>query len=484
MFNPTTWNPSLSVLFNLAVSLVLGAFMVHQQRRGARFSVRVFTGLALGVVLGAVFHGLYATQPATVAVITETNAYLDIVGTGYVKLLQMIVMPLILVSIIGAILKLKDAQALGKISVLTIGTLLATTLVAACIGVLMAKLFGLTAVGLTASAAEVARGTYLQDALPGTHALSVPSLLLSFIPSNPFLDLTGARKTSTIAVVVFAALVGIAATGMAQKKPLLFASFANFVDVAQALVMRLVALVLRLTPYGVFALMTMVVAGSSYADILKLISFVAASYAALALMFGVHLALVAACGLNPLRFAVKVFPVLAFAFSSRSSMGAIPMNVQTQTQRLGTPEGIANFAASFGATIGQNGCAGIYPAMLAVMIAPTVGIDPYTPAFLVQLLAVVTLGSIGVAGVGGGATFAALIVLSTMNLPVALAGLLISVEPLIDMGRTALNVSGSITAGTVVSRVMGETDQAVFDSDTEKELDGVEPVAAPLPAVA
>jgi L-cystine uptake protein TcyP (sodium:dicarboxylate symporter family) len=155
-------------------------------------------------------------------------------------------------------------------------------------------------------------------------------------------------------------------------------------------------------------------------------------------------------------------------------MGAIPMNVQTQTQRLGTPEGIANFAASFGATIGQNGCAGIYPAMLAIMIAPTVGIDPFTFSFIAQLIAIVTIGSIGVAGVGGGATFAALIVLSTMNLPVALAGLLISVEPLIDMGRTALNVSGAITAGTITSRVLGETDMNVFNSDAELNLDGVE----------
>jgi L-cystine uptake protein TcyP (sodium:dicarboxylate symporter family) len=214
-----------------------------------------------------------------------------------------------------------------------------------------------------------------------------------------------------------------------------------------------------------------VVAESSYTDILKLISFVAASYCALVLMFCVHLGLVAAAGLNPLRFASKIFPVLAFAFTSRSSMGAIPMNVHTQTKRLGTPEGIANFAASFGATIGQNGCAGIYPAMLAVMIAPTVGIDPFTVSFLAQLIAVVTLGSIGVAGVGGGATFAALIVLSTMNLPVALAGLLISVEPLIDMGRTALNVSGSITAGTLASRVLGQTNMAVFNSDMAPDFD-------------
>jgi L-cystine uptake protein TcyP (sodium:dicarboxylate symporter family) len=477
MFSSSMFSPTTCILINLAVALGLGVFMVRQQRKHARFTVRVLTALGLGVVLGAVIHGLYAGAPASATVIPVTNSYLDIVGTGYVKLLQMIVMPLILVSIIGAILKLKDATSLGKISALTIGTLLATTLVAAAIGILMAKLFGLTAVGLTSSAAEVARGDYLKGSMASASALSVPSLLLSFIPTNPFLDLTGARKTSTIAVVIFAVFVGVAALGMAPKKPALFTAFAYFVGIAQALVMRLVSLVLRLTPYGVFALMTAVVAESSYADILKLLRFVAASYCALALMFGVHLGLVAAVGLNPFRFAAKIFPVLAFAFTSRSSMGAIPMNVQTQTQRLGTPEGIANFAASFGATIGQNGCAGIYPAMLAVMIAPTVGIDPFTVNFLAQLLAVVTLGSIGVAGVGGGATFAALIVLSTMNLPVALAGLLISVEPLIDMGRTALNVSGAITAGTVVSRLLGQTDMAVFNSDTAPDLDADMPNA-------
>jgi L-cystine uptake protein TcyP (sodium:dicarboxylate symporter family) len=235
--------------------------------------------------------------------------------------------------------------------------------------------------------------------------------------------------------------------------------------------MRIVTLVLRLTPYGVFALMAQVVSTSSYTDILHLIDFVLASYSALILMFGVHLLIISGVGLNPLRYLKKVLPVLTFAFTSRSSAGAIPMSVQTQTLRLGTSEGIANFAASFGATIGQNGCAGIYPAMLAVMIAPTIGVDPYTLSFIAPLLAIVTIGSVGVAGVGGGATFAALIVLSAMNLPVALAGLLISIEPLIDMGRTALNVSGSITAGAVTSRVLGETDIAVFNGDAELNID-------------
>ena len=465
---------AINIILNLLVALLVFAFMFHQQRKHATFTVRVFTGLGLGVLLGAAVQWLYG---AGSPIIAGTNEYIDIVGSGYVKLLQMIIMPLIMVSIISAILKLKDASSLGKISALTIGTLLITTTVAAAIGILMAKLFGLTAVGLTSSAAEVARGVQLQGSLETAKALSLPKLLVSFVPTNPFLDMTGARKTSTIAVVVFSIFIGISATGIAAKKPEIFASFEHFMKVAHAIVMRMVTLVLRLTPYGVFALMFEVVASSSYTDILKLINFVVASYSALILMFLVHLAIIAGVGLNPLRFVKKVFPVLAFAFTSRTSAGSIPMSVQTQTQRLGTPEGIANFAASFGSTIGQNGCAGIYPAMLAVMIAPTVGVDPFTVSFLLPLLAIITIGSVGVAGVGGGATFAALIVLSAMDLPVALAGLLISVEPLIDMGRTALNVSGSITAGTVTSRVMGQTDLAVYNSDDAPDLDEAEHTA-------
>ncbi len=459
---------AIQVILNLAVAAAILAFLYLQQARHATFTVRVFSALGLGIVLGA---GLQAIYGAANPILASTGQYLDIVGTGYVKLLQMIVMPLIMVSIIGAILKLKNASSLGKISALTIGTLMLTTVVAAAIGVLMAKLFGLSAIGLTSNAAEVARGAYLQGKLPDAQAISLPSMIISFLPANPFLDMTGGRKTSTIAVVIFSIFIGIAATGIAQKKPDDFAAFERFIQVAHTIVMRLVTIVLRLTPYGVFALMAQVVATSSYADILNLIGFVLASYCALLLMFGVHLGLVSASGLNPLRFVKKIFPVLVFAFTSRTSAGSIPMSVQTQTQRLGTPEGIANFAASFGATIGQNGCAGIYPAMLAVMIAPTVGIDPFTLGFLLPLLAIIMVGSVGVAGVGGGATFAALIVLSSLDLPVALAGLLISIEPLIDMGRTALNVSGSITAGTITSRVLGETDLAVFNREDDSGND-------------
>lgn len=465
---------NLPLILNLAIALAVCVLLYVFQQRHVSFTKRVFLGLGLGVVFGA---GLQMVYGIGSPVIASTRDYLNIVGEGYVKLLQMVIMPLIMVSIIQAILKLRDATSLGKISALTIGALMVTTAIAASIGILMAKVYGLTAVGLTSSAAEVARGHYLEGKLATAQQISLPNMILSFIPENPFLDMTGTRNTSTIAVVIFSMFIGISATGIAAKKPDVFESFSRFVHVAHVIVMRMVTLVLRLTPFGVFALITRVLAGSSLQDILHLLGFVLASYSALILMFCVHLLIVSGIGLNPVRYVKKIFPVLAFAFTSRTSAGSIPMSVQTQTGRLGTPEGIANFAASFGSMMGQNGCAGIYPAMLAVMIAPTVGIDPWTLDFLLPLVGIVTIGSVGVAGVGGGATFAALIVLSALNLPVALAGLLISIEPLIDMGRTALNVSGSITAGTFASRVLGQTDMKVFNSDEEMNLDGDEQVA-------
>ena len=224
----------------------------------------------------------------------------------------------------------------------------------------------------------------------------------------------------------------------------------------------MVTLILRLTPYGILAIITKVTATSDYESIAKLGEFVVASYVALGIVFLIHLLLLTLAGLNPITYVKKVLPVLTFAFTSRTSAGTLPLNVKTQSEELGVPTGIANFAGSFGLTIGQNGCAGVYPAMLAIMIAPTVGINPLSPSFIFTVILVVAISSFGVAGVGGGATFAAILVLSALDLPVALAGLLISVEPLIDMGRTALNVSGSMTAGILTSKVTGELDTSVY----------------------
>lgn len=290
-----------------------------------------------------------------------------------------------------------------------------------------------------------------------------PSLLLSLLPQNPFADLTGVRPTAIISVVIFSAFLGVAALKLMDKDSLNGERIRNGIEALQALIISLVRLVMQFTPYGVFALMAKMVATANVADIVKLGEFLVASYLGLAIMFIVHALILLFVRVNPIEFFKKVFPVLTFAFTSRSSAASIPLNIEAQTKQLGVPEGIASFSASFGATIGQNGCAGLYPAMLAVMVAPTVGINPLDPLWIAQLIVIVTLSSIGVAGVGGGATFAALIVLPAMGLPVTLVALLISIEPLIDMGRTALNVNGSMTAGVTTSQLLGVRDTLTKD---------------------
>lgn len=458
----------LPLTLNIVAFVVLLVLLSRFSRQNWSLSKKVLTGLVIGVLFGLVLQLIYGENSA---VVKESISWFNIVGNGYVQLLQMVVMPLVFVSILSAVARLHNASSLGKISVLTIGVLLFTTAISALVGVFVTGLFGLSAEGLVQGVQETARLSAIQSNYVGKVAdLTVPQLVLSFIPKNPFADLTGASPTSIISVVIFAAFLGVAALQLLKDDEVKGQRVLVAIDTLQSWVMKLVRLVMKLTPYGVLALMTKVVAGSNLQDIIKLGSFVIASYLGLAIMFGVHALLLSVNGINPMRFFRKVWPVITFAFTSRSSAASIPLSVETQTRRLGVPESIASFAASFGATIGQNGCAGLYPTMLAVMVAPTVGINPFDPLWIATLVGIVTLSSAGVAGVGGGATFAALIVLPAMGLPVTLVALLISIEPLIDMGRTALNVNGSMTAGSLTSRWLGLTDKRVLESDDNAEL--------------
>lgn len=454
----------------LNILIFAGLILILMQTRKTNWSLakKVFAGLCLGVGFGLGLHLVYSAQPE---VLTESIQWFNIVGNGYVKLLQMVVMPLVFISILSAVIKLHDASSLGKISIFSIGTLLFTTLIAALVGVFVTNLFGLSAAGLVQGTQETERLAKLNSDYVGKVTdLNVPDFILSFVPTNPFAELTGANPTSIISVVIFATFLGLAGIQLIKENAEKGQHIVTAIETLQAWVMKLVRLVMLLTPYGVFALITKVVASSKLVDIINLGGFLVASYVGLAIMFMVHAIILALTGVNPIRFFKKVLPVLTFAFTSRSSAASIPLNIEAQTRRLGVPESIASFSASFGTTIGQNGCAGLYPAMLAVMVAPTVGINPLDPVWILTLACIVTLSSIGVAGVGGGATFAALIVLPIMGLPVTLVALLISIEPLIDMGRTALNVDGSMTAGMVTSQLMGQTDQTILQSEQYEEL--------------
>lgn len=432
--------------------LLLGLIYIHFHYKTWSLSRKVFIALVAGLLFGIILQIIYsANNPA---IISQSVEWFNIVGNGYVKLLQMIVMPLIFVSILSAVAKLHDAASLGKISSFVISMLLLTTLIAAIVAIIVSLSFNLSANELTSGIQEQARAIKLQEIKSNTlDNLSVPAMLLSFLPSNPFQDLAGLRSTSIMGVVIFAIFLGIAALKLLKDNQEQGATLLSGIIILQQWIMKLVRMVIQLTPYGVFALMVKMSATSDAKSMLSLGLFIIASYIAILIMFIIHGVLVMLVGESFIGYFKKITTIMAFAFTSRSSAAAIPLNIQTQETRFGVPNSIASFSASFGAIIGQNGCAGIYPAMLAMMIAPTIGID-LNLQFLITLVFVVTISSIGVAGVGGGATYAALIVLPIMGLPIELVALLISIEPIIDMGRTALNVSGTMTSGIVTAHLL------------------------------
>ncbi|HBI9160460.1 TPA: L-cystine transporter [Staphylococcus aureus] len=453
-------------LINIIVLVIFIVILHMMARKHISFAKRVFTALGIGIVFGVLLHLAYGTHSN---IITSTSDWFNIVGQGYVALLQMIVMPLIFISIVAAFTKIQIGEKFAKIGSLIFIFLIGTVTIAAIVGVVYALVFGLDASTINLGNAEQARGSEIAKQAKDLTAHTLPQQILELLPKNPFLDFTGQRATSTIAVVIFASFIGFAYLCVARKQPDHGELLKRAIDAIYSLVMAIVTFVLRLTPYGVLAIMANTLSTSDFGAIWTLGKFLIASYAALITMYIIHLIILSLLGISPIRYVKKTLEVLIFAFTSRSSAGALPLNVQTQTRRLGVPEGIANFAATFGLSIGQNGCAGIYPAMLAIMVAPVANVE-IDLQFIVTLIAVVIISSFGVAGVGGGATFASILVLSTLNLPVALAGVLISVEPLIDMGRTALNVNDSMLAGTGTAKLTKHWDKDTFESNDNAAL--------------
>ena len=448
---------SFAAIANLVVFVLLAGVLFNFRKPRLTLGRQILLGLLLGAGYGLALQFLYGSGDAAVK---ETLTWTNVVALGYISLLKMVIMPLVLVMMIAAVVRMREVADLGRIGGSVVGILVGTTAVAALVGILVSNLFGLNADAITQGARELEQAASLTSRYENVANLGLADMLVRFIPSNIFSDLTGARPTSIIAVVIFGILFGLAALGVAKEDPARGEKLREAVLTLQAVIMRLVQMIMALTPYGILALMTRVVAGSNAQDLWNLVEFVGASYVAIAIMFAIHGILLRLAGVNVRSYFKTVWPVLTFAFTSRSSAATIPLNVETQVDGLKVPEPIANLSATFGATIGQNGCAGIYPAMLAVMIAPSMGIYPLSFSFILPLVAIVAISSFGIAGVGGGATFAALVVLPAMGFPVTVAAVLISVEPLIDMARTALNVNGAMTAGVLTGRWLGKGAEA------------------------
>ncbi|WP_157142694.1 L-cystine transporter [Brachyspira pilosicoli] len=450
-------------LINIIVLLLIIFLLYFMEKKHLNFTVRVLSALILGLLLGFVLRNIYAQNTD---VITNTMIWYNVVGSGYVRLLQMLVMPLIFISITMALLNIKGDSNIAKMTMIIIAILMITTAISALVGILISKGFGLDASKIQAIVGDYSQGALnYENRLEAFNSKPVPQQLLEIIPTNPFSALAGGGGSPTLSVVFFSAFVGMAALGIKKKKPEVFDFFRKIMFSLHEIVMRIVSIVMRLTPYGVLALMSKFMATSDLKAFAQLGQFLLASYIAIFIMLIVHSVILIIFGYNPVKYYSKALPTLAFAFSSRTSAGTLPMTVDTLKNKMGISEGVSNLSASLAVTIGQNGCAGIYPAMVVAMIAPTLGINVFEPVFLIKVVIIIAIGSFGIAGVGGGATNAALITLSALNFPVELVAILLGIEPLIDMGRTLLNVNDGMITAAATGKICKEVDMNKFNTN-------------------
>ena len=460
---------SLYVLINIIILLILIAVLYIMQKKHIDFTFRVLGALIIGLALGLLLRNLYSDNTE---VIDKTIVWYNIVGNGYVRLLQMLVMPLIFVSITMALINIKGESNLKKMTLSIIAVLMITTAISALVGILIAKGFGLDASKLQSLVGDISQGSSnYEGRLESFTSKPVPQQLLEIIPTNPFSALAGFGGSPTLSVVFFSALIGISALGLKKKKPDIFEFFFKMMQALHDIIMKIVAFVMKLTPFGVLALMAKFMAQSDLKAFAQLGQFLIASYIAIIIMLLVHAVILIIFGYNPIKYYSKAFSTLAFAFSSRTSAGTLPLTTATLINEMGISEGASNLSASLSVTIGQNGCAGIYPAMVVTMIAPTLGINVLEPTFLIKVIIIIAIGSFGIAGVGGGATNAALITLSALNFPVGLVAVLLGIEPIIDMGRTMLNVNDGMITAAVTGKVCKEVDMEKFNAKNTANAD-------------
>jgi L-cystine uptake protein TcyP (sodium:dicarboxylate symporter family) len=440
MFTLTNW----WVVLGLAVFAgLLGLLAVLRGKLG--FTARVGLALVIGAAFGIVLQLVFGAETATGAG-ASIKKWIGIVGTLFTKSLQLIVVPLVLVSIINAITKLTTAGEGFKKAGRIIGFLLITTAISTVFTIIGVRLFNLNAnhlINYTASTSQPA---------------DVASTIVNLIPNNIF----AAFSSNSVLPVVFAAvLLGFAYLAIKRENAALGARFEAFLATAYALVLKMVHFVIEFTPYGVLAIITTRVASGSGQFIIQLGLVIAASFVVMLAIFIMHLVIAAATGIPPLLYMRKTAPALLFAFSSRSSAATVPLTIQAQ-RSLGIGEANANLAAALGTCIGQNGCAGLTPPMIAILVGLVQGWNVWSPAFLVPLVLYVVIASIGTAGVGGGAFNVSLLVLSLMGLPIELVTILMSIDFIIDMGRTLINVSDSILVGFISGKMEHEINEAVL----------------------
>lgn len=430
----------INIKLILAIVLsILATYAIYKIRKITnKFSFATLTALTLGVVLGIIFK--------------ENILFLDTVGKAYMSLIKMIVVPLVVTSLITSIVRLENLDTLKSIGLKTFTVLLGTTGAAALIGIIVASSLNLGQ-GLRFIGAE----NFKAREIPG-----FSKVLIDMLPSNP---LAAIVENKIIPIVIFSMFIAIALviednTNKEKAKP-----FKDFILSAYDIVLRITKMVLRIIPYGVFALIATAAAKNGMDTLMSLIWVILAVYIAAFLQFlFVYTPLISfVARMNPLKFFKGIFPAQVVAFTSQSSYGTLPVTIKSLVEGVGVSENIASFAAPLGSTIGLNGCGGFYPAIVAIFAANVFNVELTIYSYILIVLTAI-ISSIGIAGVPGSATMSTTVMLAALGLPIEALAMVIAVDSIIDMIRTATNVTGASVAALIVDQTEKRKEYKVEES--------------------
>ncbi|WP_298706629.1 cation:dicarboxylate symporter family transporter [uncultured Veillonella sp.] len=440
----------------IAVFVALLGFMYYLQRQKVAFGNLVIIGTILGAVLGffVQFIAGFPTDPTKVVFIKESTKWFSLIGGGFIDLILMLVIPLVFISIIHVILNMNRSADLKKLVTSTAAVALIMVAIAAVVGLTLGTVAHLGE-GMSLSSGTPAK---MKDVTP------VVDTIRALIPKNP---VAAMANTSVIAVVVFGVIIGGIARLIKQTGTSNLELVTKFFNELHLISSWVADFVIGLMPYGVLALLASTIATKGFQAIADMGLFVVLIYVGVVIMLIVQAVLLMIFGVNPIMYFRKARAPLFLAFTSRSSMGVLPLTVDTLTKRLGVNAATANTVGSFGTTAGMQGCAGIFPALCIVYIARVAGVELDLTMYIMSVI-VIALGSLGIAGIPGTATMAASVSLSGTGLG-AFYGMIspvLAIDPIIDMGRTMLNVSGSMTNAIVVDKLMGTFDKEAFNDET------------------
>ncbi|HAT4251168.1 TPA: dicarboxylate/amino acid:cation symporter [Clostridium perfringens] len=430
----------INIKLILAIVLsILATYAIYKIRKITnKFSFATLTALTLGVVLGIIFK--------------ENILFLDTVGKAYMSLIKMIVVPLVVTSLITSIVRLENLDTLKSIGLKTFTVLLGTTGAAAFIGIIVASSLNLGQ-GLRFIGAE----NFKAREIPG-----FSKVLIDMLPSNP---LSAIVENKIIPIVIFSMFIAIALviednTNKEKAKP-----FKDFILSAYDIVLRITKMVLRIIPYGVFALIATAAAKNGMDTLMSLIWVILAVYIAAFLQFlFVYTPLISfVARMNPLKFFKGIFPAQVVAFTSQSSYGTLPVTIKSLVEGVGVSENIASFVAPLGSTIGLNGCGGFYPAIVAIFAANVFNVELTIYSYILIVLTAI-ISSIGIAGVPGSATMSTTVMLAALGLPIEALAMVIAVDSIIDMIRTATNVTGASVAALIVDQTEKRKEYKVEES--------------------